>query len=332
MKILYAIQGTGNGHMSRAREIIPYLKDKGDLDVLVSGTEADLKVDYPVKYQLKGLSFVFGKKGGVDVYKTIVKSNVFKFINEIRNFPIEEYDLVINDFEPVSAWACKRKNKPCFALSHQYAVMNEKSPKSNKFDPFGKFVLRKYAPSTSGYGFHFREYDTNIFTPMIRSEIRFAEIQDFGHYTVYLPSYDDKTILKTLGEIDEINWHVFSKHSTQSYEQNNVKVQPIHNDLFIESLRTSSGVLCGAGFEGPTEAMYLKKKLMVIPMKNQYEQLCNAEAMKELGIPVLSDLNSSMVENIRDWVVHGNAIDISFPDITEDVINQLIEDFKNLKK
>ena len=37
MKILYAIQGTGNGHIARAEDIVPVLKRFGTLDVLVSG-------------------------------------------------------------------------------------------------------------------------------------------------------------------------------------------------------------------------------------------------------------------------------------------------------
>ena len=62
MKILYAIQGTGNGHISRARDIIPLLQKKGDLDILISGIQADVELPYEVKYKLKGLSFIFGKK------------------------------------------------------------------------------------------------------------------------------------------------------------------------------------------------------------------------------------------------------------------------------
>ena len=49
MKILYAIQGTGNGHLSRARDIIPVLQQKGELDILVSGIQADVDLPYPVK-------------------------------------------------------------------------------------------------------------------------------------------------------------------------------------------------------------------------------------------------------------------------------------------
>lgn len=74
MKILYAIQGTGNGHISRARDIIPLLEKKGELDVLISGTEADVDLGFPVKFKLKGMSFVFGKKGGVDLISHLQKS------------------------------------------------------------------------------------------------------------------------------------------------------------------------------------------------------------------------------------------------------------------
>ena len=37
-KILYALNGTGSGHITRAREIIPYLREKHKVDVLISGS------------------------------------------------------------------------------------------------------------------------------------------------------------------------------------------------------------------------------------------------------------------------------------------------------
>ena len=50
MKILYAIQGTGNGHVARAEDIVPILQEYGDLDVFISGAQTDLSVSFPVKY------------------------------------------------------------------------------------------------------------------------------------------------------------------------------------------------------------------------------------------------------------------------------------------
>ena len=66
MKILFAIQGTGNGHLSRARDVYPELAKYGEVDVLISGIQADVDVPFPVKYKMYGMSFVFGKKGGVE--------------------------------------------------------------------------------------------------------------------------------------------------------------------------------------------------------------------------------------------------------------------------
>ena len=325
MKILYAIQGTGNGHLSRARDIIPILQQKGELDILVSGTEADVELPYPIKYKFKGLSFVFGKKGGVDLLATYKKSNLKNLFAEIKSLPIEKYDIVINDFEPVSAWACKLKNKECIGLSHQVAVINKKSPKPKNTDIVGKAILKNYAPVTFKYGFHFDEYDKDIFTPVIRNEIRNSVRIDKGHYTVYLLAYDDKRIIKVLQGIKNIEWIVFSKHSKKIYKEKNIHIQPINNKDFIKSLITSAGVLCGAGFETPAEALFLKKKLMVVPMKGQYEQQCNAAALKKMGIPVLKSLKTKYVDKIQSWVKSSQKIPVTYPNITEDIITEIFK-------
>ena len=42
MNILYGVQGTGNGHISRSREIIRHLKDRGHhVEVILSGRAPD---------------------------------------------------------------------------------------------------------------------------------------------------------------------------------------------------------------------------------------------------------------------------------------------------
>lgn len=325
MKILYAIQGTGNGHLSRARDIIPLLQKKGELDILVSGIQADVELPYPVKYKFKGLSFIFGKKGGIDLIATYKKSNLKQLYKEIKSLPVEEYDLVINDFEPVSAWACKMKHKKCVGLSHQAAVINKRSPKPKKKDLVGKAVLNNYAPVTEAYGFHFGAYDKNIFTPVIRSQVRKAKPVNNGHYTVYLPSYSDERIIKVLGEIRNIQWQVFSKHSKKEYKEKNIHIRPVNNDDFIESLITCTGILCGAGFETPAEALYLQKKLMAIPMKGQYEQQCNAAALKDMGVPIIKSLKKKHLDKIKSWVADEQLILVNYPNSTERIINMVIK-------
>lgn len=326
VKILFAIQGTGNGHLSRARDIYPELCKYGEVDVLISGIQADVEVPFPVKYKLYGMSFIFGSKGGVDIWLTAKKLKLYKLIRDINKLPIEDYDLVVNDFEPVSAWACKWKRKPCIGLSHQAAVMAPNAPQPAKGDLKGELVLKYYAPVTDAYGFHFRRYAKNIFTPVIRREIRNMVPTDLGHYTVYLPSYDDKALVEHLSHFAEVRWEVFSKHNKEAFSFKNVHIQPIENNAFIQSMASSTGVLCGAGFEGPAEALYLGKKLMVIPMQSQHEQQCNAAAAAQIGVPVIKQLSRKYYDKIRWWLLSDERVKADFPDETAEIIRKLMEE------
>jgi uncharacterized protein (TIGR00661 family) len=325
MKILYAIQGTGNGHLSRSMDIVPLLKKMGDVDVLVSGTQGDLSLPFQVKYVMHGFGFVFGKKGGVDIWASFLKSRFRKFITEINTLPVEDYDIVINDFEPVSSWACYMKNKPCIGLSHQAAVLSEHAPKPDDTDMMGRLILKNYAPVSAQYGFHFSRFDTNIFTPVIRQQVRDQKVENKGHYTVYLPAYDDKRLVKRLTDFKDVKWDVFSKHNKKTFKYKNVSIQPIDNEKFIKSMAESAAVLCGGGFETPAEALFMGKKLLVIPMKTQYEQQLNAAALKQMGVPVVKSLKPKHNEVILDWINNGKVIPVNYPDTTQAILDLVFE-------
>lgn len=325
MKILYAIQGTGNGHLSRALDIVPCLQKHGEVDVLVSGIQADLDLPFPVKYRLHGLSFIFGKKGGIDIWKTFVKSRARRLIAEISSLPVADYDMVISDFEPVSAWACNVRDKECIGLSHQMAALHPGAPKPKEPDALGRFIMKNYAPPTMAYGFHFQAYGPNVFTPVIRKEIRALEVRDEGHYTVYLPAFDDAVLLKNLSRFKDVRWQIFSKHNKKALESDNMVIQPISNAEFIQSMASASGVLCGAGFETPAEALYMQKKLMVVPMKNQYEQHLNADALAAMGVPVVKNLKPARDAEIRAWLDHGQVVPVDYPDRTQEIIDQIFQ-------
>ncbi len=324
MKILFAIQGTGNGHLSRARDIYPELARYGEVDVLISGIQADVDVPFPVRYRKYGMSFIFGKRGGVDILDTARKLKLSTLISDIRGLQIDEYDLVINDFEPISAWACKIRKKPCISLSHQCAVLHPAAPKPATTDPMGKLVLERYAPVTAAYGFHFSPYGDNIFTPVIRREIRELKPTNEGHYTVYLPAYSDETIVRHLSQFPQAQWRVFSKHNKQPFSQGNITISRIDNRAFIESMASGAGVLCGAGFEGPAEAMYLGKKVLVIPMLTQYEQQCNAAGAATMGATVIKTLDTGNYTTISNWLENGKPIQVNYPDITSDIIARIM--------
>ncbi len=324
MKILFAIQGTGNGHLSRARDVYPELARYGDVDVLISGVQADVDFPYPVKYKMHGMSFIFGKNGGVDILTSIKRANLVKLVHDIRALPIEDYDLVINDFEPVSSWACHRKKLPCISLSHQCAVLHPAAPMPAEIDPIGKLVLSRYAPVTAAYGFHFKAFAENIFTPVIRKEIRALSPTNEGHYTVYLPAYSDELITKHLSQFPEAKWVVFSKHNKEPFTTGNVTIQKIDNAEFVKSMASSAGVLCGGGFEGPAEAMFLGKKVLVVPMQVQFEQQCNAVGAVAMGATSIPRLDEKSYDTIREWVNNGKPITVNYPDQTADIIAKII--------
>lgn len=328
MKILYAIQGTGNGHLSRARDIIPELEKHARLDVMVSGIQADVSLQIPPKYRCKGMSFIFGKKGGIDFWRTYKKNYIRCFLREISALPVEQYDLVINDFEPVSAWACRRKKIPCIGLSHQSAVIAKGAPQPQHTDYFGRFILKNYAPVNEAYGFHFRNFSARIFTPIIRRQVRNLRICDQKHYTVYLPAYDDAVLVKNFSEFPHIKWKIFSKHCKKSYQNKNISVFPIDNHTFLESMAACQGVLCGAGFETPAEALFLQKKLLVIPMRGQYEQHCNAAALSVMGVPVVKSLKKKHLPKIGKWLEDTQHIKVHFPDIAAEVVETVLNNFE----
>jgi len=328
MKILYGIQGTGNGHLSRAIELIPYLKKEAEVDILISGLHHDLEFNHSIKFKKQGLGFFFGKNGGIDIWKTIRKFNVYRFLKDIKSLPVEGYDLVISDFEPVTSWACKLKKVFCLGLSHQSAMLNSRTPMPEKIEFLAFQVLKNYAPCNHNVSFHFKEYGHNMFTPVIRREIRLLEPKNNGYYLVYLPAYSDEKLISVLSHFPNIQWVVYSKHSKLKYRSDNVDINPVNGEAFIRSLKDCAGVLCGAGFETPAESLYLGKKLAVIPMKNQFEQVCNAHALKELGIPVITDLEGDGPAKIREWIrEEGLITKLNYPDNAKSVIKYLMNHY-----
>lgn len=326
MKILYAIQGTGNGHITRAIEMIPALQKRAETDILISGIQSELELPFDVKYRFKGASFIFGKKGGIDYLHTYSKNYLRRFYKEVKSLPINDYDLVITDFEPVSAWACFFADKPCIGFGNQFALKGEGVPKSTSEDVIGKLILNYYCPVTSFYGIHFKKYNERIHTPIIRKCVRDLEISDKGHITVYLTSYSNKKIINALSQFPHVKWEVFSKHCAAEHKIGNIHMRPVETEQFLQSMASSSGVVCAAGFSSVSEALYLGKKLLVIPMKKQYEQQCNAVALKEMGIHVMKSLKAKHHHVMADWLENAQAVPVDYQDNAAEIVDQILRD------
>lgn len=308
MKILYGIQGTGHGHISRAKEILPKLTKEASVDVLISGYNCKLNLENVDVSRKRGISLTYDDKGGVSFLKTAFNLQPITFLKDLSSIDPDRYDLIISDYEPISAWASMQSKTPSFGLSHQASFLSSLSPRPGQISHFAEALLKYFAPVNRPIGFHFDRYDSFIQPPVIRQEIKDLNPVAGEHITVYLPSFNPEFLAKQFHKKEDTQWHIFSPFCDSAYQIKNVTVFPVGNRPFLQSLESAKGVIAGAGFELCAETMYLGKQLMAIPIKNQYEQLCNAAALQKMGVQVIHQIAESFEENIHDWLERGEII------------------------
>jgi len=331
MKILYSVQATGNGHISRAMELLPYLEKYGSVDIFLSGANSTLSLDAPVKYRSKGLSLFYTCGGSLNYKKTIGHISPYRVLKEVRDLPVEKYDLVINDFESITSLACAYKKIPSVNFGHQASFQSVKTPRPDKKNKLGEWILLNYARASQYIGLHFQCYDEFIFSPVIKEQIIISEPGDKGYITVYLPSYCDHELLGFLNPLKDFRFEVFSRQAKQREEHGHVTFIPVNRNAFNKSLINCHGIITGAGFETPAEALYLKKKLIAVPIQGQYEQLCNAAALRQMGIVTLKKLDDDFPDIFGNWVNDSARPDITYEYSTEAIVNILMHRCTHLK-
>jgi uncharacterized protein (TIGR00661 family) len=332
MKILYAIQGTGNGHITRALHLVPILKKKADVTVLISGYQSDIQLPFKVDFKFHGLSFVFGKKGGIDYLETYKKSRIKRFYKEIKQLDVSKYDIVISDFEPISAWACYKAKKTCIGLSNQATLMTEGVPKPKSKDVVGKWIIKNYAPCTVPLGYHYKKYNNSIFNPIIRNEIRNGKITDGNYYLVYLPSYSYSRIEKIFSKFPRVMFKVYSKYITEPIVKGNIAFMPINQKNFTKDMLSCKGIICAAGFATTSEALFLGKKLLIIPQKGQLEQQYNKLALKELGVTSIKSLKEKHLDKIQQFIQRKQVVHIPYEDDAETIVDYILKNHKSWAK
>ena len=277
MKILYAFNGTGYGHASRAMSILPLLKHY-DVDILVSGEMNPIDIGHQIKYRFKGFTFVYDN-GKIDYWKTFKQLNIIQFVKDIVSLNVTQYDLVISDFEPISARAAKLRGVNSLSLSHQASFLSKNTPRPSKIDKVAEWILKHYAPCRYNIGFHFKRYDYFILPPHIRSVIRDNKesTMRLGYILVYLSAYDVNDLVKIFSKYKDYNFAIFSPQAGQSKSTSkNVTLHEVDSENFMFSLLYCDGIITGGGFETVAEALYLNKRVLTIPIEGQYEQECNA--------------------------------------------------------
>ena len=302
MKIFYAVQATGNGHISRAMELLPHLQQYGTVDIFLSGGNSTLSLNTPIKYRSKGLSLYYNCSGGLDYWKLLRNIQPLRLRQEIKDLPVEKYDLVINDFEYITAAACAKKRIPSVNFGHQASFQSANTPRPEKKNTAGEWILKNYAKADRYAGLHFQRYDDFIFTPIIKKEILEAQPADGNYITVYLPSYCEPELKKIFYEFPDFRFQVFSRQTSRETTDGNITFIPVDSQFFNKSLIHCTGIITGGGFETPAEALHLGKKIISIPIRAQYEQQCNAAALQQMGVLCLNTIDESFPGHFEKWI------------------------------
>jgi len=331
MKIFYAVQATGNGHISRAMELLPYLQQYGNVDVFLSGANSSLMLDAPIKYRSNGLSLFYNCTGGLNYWKMMKKYQPFKLKKEINELPVEKYDLVINDFEYITAASCAKKKIPSVQFGHQASFQSVKTPRPEDKSSIGEWLLKNYAKASHYIGLHFEKYDDFIFHPVVKKEMLDAEPVDKNYISVYLPSYCEPQLEQIFHPFKEFHFEIFSRETKQQKSSRNIRFIPVDKSLFNKSLIGCTGIITGGGFETPAEAVHLGKKIISIPIRGQYEQLCNAAALEKLGIVCLKSIDDNFPSIFYNWIEEKKSVGIDYSKTIPEALEYLFSIHDQMK-
>jgi len=313
-KLLYAVQATGNGHLARARTLAPALAQQSNLqvDYLFSGRLRAELFDMQAFGNfrcLRGLT-LFYARGRINTFDTVVKNNWHALVNDIRGLDLSDYDAVINDFEPVSAWAARLQQKACIGLSHQCAFFYG-IPKV-LWHPFSRFLMHNFAPCQQKIGLHWHHFGQPILPPLI-DRMQFDGTPIRNKIVVYMgfeALADIETLLK---RFDTHMFHIYSPAVAAPCSQGNLVYEPLSLQHFRRDLLDCEGVISNAGFELASECIQLGKKILVKPLRGQFEQLSNALALKQLGYgAVMQGLSET---HVRKWLAAPAREPRPFPEV-----------------
>ncbi len=323
MKILYGVQGTGNGHTTRARIMAKALANAGaQVDWVFSGRERDKFFDMEAfgNFQsYRGLTFAT-QSGKVLYLKTALTSNLTQLYRDTHKVNVDGYDFIINDFEPVSAWAAKRAGKKVIGISHQNAFFYD-IPKADS-NIFTNWFMRNFAPVTMPIGLHWHHFNQPILPPMVE-HAHYPNFSTPKHYLVYLPFAGVDDIVPQLREFPDYHFFVYQPVPA-AYDEGHIHVRPFSREGFQADLHSCEGVICSAGFELPSEAIHLGKKILVQPVAGQMEQKSNALALEKLDFGQVA--KHFDVDTLGKWLPLKAPVKArDYPDVAKALVNWLLQ-------
>ncbi|WMS86627.1 MJ1255/VC2487 family glycosyltransferase [Pleionea litopenaei] len=303
MKILYGVQGTGNGHITRARVMAKSFEKFGiSVDWIFSGRSKDDYFDMQCfgDFQcFRGLTFAV-ENGKINIFKTAKQLNFSQLFRDAKNLAINHYDLIVSDFEPVSAWAARRAKKTSIGISHQSAFQYKIPKRGNNW--FTQQVMNWFAPVDQAIGLHWHHFGQPILPPVIDVDAHtFLPEVDPKHILVYFPFQSLSNLVALVKPFDQHHFYIYHDVA-EPIDQGHIHIRPFSRENFQSDLAKTRGVICGAGFELPSESVHLGKHLLIQPVGGQMEQLSNSLALQQLGLATVCQAFDHQILN--QWLTN----------------------------
>jgi uncharacterized protein (TIGR00661 family) len=196
---------------------------------------------------------------------------------------------VITDFEPMTAYLAGHYSVPLISIDNQHRMRYVKydcPPGLSVEARVTKTIIRAMVPrpdvslvTTFCFGETTNDR-TFLFPPILRREVLAQQPEDGDHILVYLTSGFESFL-------DELSHFPRESFLVYGYDRSDragaMTFKPFSREGFLRDLATAKAVLATAGFTLISEALYLKKPFMAMPMEGQFEQQLNAFQLERLG-------------------------------------------------
>ncbi len=297
MRIIYGLSGQGFGHSARSKETIKHLIEAGHEVKIFTYGQSLFMLEKDFKDQLFEIpGFVLSYKNNKLVYWKTIWANAVKISHQAKYFSkiSAEFsrfnpDVVITDFEPLTAMLAKTKRKPLISIDNQHQLTNSKIKLDKKyFKDFiaDKLVIKsmvwgaKYYLVTSFFKTPVTRSHTFLFAPLIRSEVLNLQPTD-GDYVLVYEGADFDRIMPTLKKLP---YNFLIVGPTLKPQDGNLTFKKFSTEAWLQDLAGAKAVIGTAGLSLICECIYLQKPYFALPIARQVEQIINAEYLKEMQL------------------------------------------------
>ena len=294
--------------------MVAALKARGhDVHILFSGPPLDPEWLDPVFSPCttrRGLTFVTDR-GRIRHLATALQLRFGEMERDIYAFDTAGVDLIVTDYEPISARIGWLRDIPCIGIGHLYAFAHPGVPVAG-LNLFNRMVMKCFAPASIPLGLHWHHFDRPILPPTVSLEELNRPTSEGDHILVYTPFESPADVVRTLNAVSGHRFRFYC-HVGSPREEGNVALRPLNRKAFVADLTGCRGVIANTGFTFISEALHLGKKILTKPLAQQTEQESNALAVDRLGLgTVVRRLESGAV---ADWVERPNPPRANYPDV-----------------